>query len=406
MKHWWRSWGGKAWRLGRWALFGAALGVVCGLAGAAFHAAVSSVTALRGAQPWVIWLLPLGGAAVAALYSLTRQHGVGTTAVVAAAQDSGDVPALLAPTIFAGAVLTHFVGGSAGREGAALQIGGSLASTASRALHFSASERSIAVLCGMAAVFSALFGTPVGAAVFVLEMTCVGALRYDALLPCAIASGAAYAVTQALGIEATRFAVPMPELSLGLTLRAAVLAALCALLSVGVCAAYHKTEHLAAHAIPKPVLRAVVGGCAVLALTLLFGTDYNGAGEPIFRRALETGECAPEAFALKLLFTAVSLGFGFRGGEVVPTFFIGATFGCTVGPLLGIPAPFAAAIGLTATFCGASNCPLGTLLLALELFGGGRAEVFALVCAVSYVLSGVGGLYPNQRFLYPKGYAE
>lgn len=386
----------------KWLAIASVLGAFCGLVGAAFHTAIGWATTFRGTHPWVLWLLPVGGAAIVALYSLTRQHGKGTTTIIDAVLHDRKVPPLLAPAIFLATAVTHLLGGSAGREGAALQIGGSLGSLCGTTLRLKPSDRRIAILCGMAAVFTALFGTPVGAALFVLEVSNVGALCYSALFPCVIASGFAYTVTQLLHIEPTRFAVTMPELSLALMGRVAVLAIVCGLLSIVVCVIFHRTERLLEEWMKNRYLRVAVGGAAIIVLTLLLGTDYNGAGEPVFRRALELGECVPAAFALKILFTAVTLGSGFKGGEVVPMFFIGATFGCTVGPLLGLPAGFAAAIGLAATFCGATNCPLATLLLAVELFGGGRMETFAVACAVSYLFSGYAGLYPNQEFLYSK----
>lgn len=390
----------------KWLAIAAVLGGVCGLVGALFHTVIGQVTAFRAAHGWILWLLPVGGIAIVGLYSLTKQNGNGTPTVLDAVLHDGKVPALLAPVIFLATAVTHLLGGSAGREGAALQIGGSLGSLCGKVLRLRPSDRRIAVFSGMAAVFTALFGTPVGAALFVLEVANVGELCYAALVPCMIASGTAFTVTRALHIEPTRFTVAMPELSLSLMGRAAVLAIACALLSVAVCVVLHQTEHLASRLFKNRYLRVVVGAAALIALTLLLGTDYNGAGENVFRRALEQGECAPEAFILKLLFTAITLGFGFRGGEVVPTFFIGATFGCLTGPLLGLPAGFAAAIGLAATFCGATNCPLATLLLSAELFGGGRIEVFAAACAISYLFSGYSSLYPNQRFLFSKVSAE
>ncbi len=391
----------------KWFTIASILGAVCGLVGGAFHMAIGQATAFRLAHPQIIWLLPIGGLAIVGLYSLTKQHGKGTPTVLDAVLNDGTVPPLLAPVIFLSTAVTHLFGGSAGREGAALQIGGSMGSMCGRALHLQPSDQRLTIFCGMAAVFTALFGTPVGAALFVLEVANVGVLCYSAFVPCMIASGAAFLVIQFLHIEPTRFLVQMPALSLPLVGRAAALAVACALLSALLCMVFHRTEHLMERLFKNRYLRVIVGSAVVAALTLLLGTtDYNGAGEPIFRRALEQGQCAPEAFALKLLFTAITLGCGLRGGEVVPTFFIGATFGCLVGPLLGLPAGFAAAIGLSATFCGATNCPLATLLLSAELFGGGRLEVFAVVCAISYLFSGYASLYPNQRFVYSKFNAE
>lgn len=391
----------------KWLIIASVLGAVCGLTGAAFHAAIDAVTLFRGGHTWIIWLLPLGGIVIVLLYSVTKQNGIGTPTVIDAVLHKGRIPPMMAPVIFIATTLTHLLGGSAGREGAALQIGGSLGSLCAVTLRLKPSDRRITILCGMAAVFTALFGTPVGAALFVLEVSDVGAICYSALVPCVIASGTAYAVTRVLHIEPTRFTVLMPELSLGLMGKVAVLAMLCALLSVVICTSLRFSEQHMARWIKNPMLRAAVGGAAIIALTYALGTTaYNGAGEPVFRQALEQGKCAQSAFALKLLFTVITLSCGFKGGEVVPTFFMGAAFGCVIGPLLGLPAGFAAAIGLAATFCGATNCPLATLLLSAELFGGGRLETFAAACAISYLFSGYSSLYPNQMFLYSKVDAE
>ena len=190
-------------------------------------------------------------------------------------------------------------------------------------------------------------------------------------------------------------------------LKTAVLAALCALVSVLFCKTIHLVEHQLQKWIPNEWVRAVAGGCIIVALTALCRTtDYNGAGMEVITAAVEHGIARPEAFLLKLLFTAVTLACGFKGGEVVPSFFVGATFGCVVGPLLGIPAGVAAAVGLISVFCGATNCPIASIFLAVELFGDGGLLYFAVACGISYMLSGYSGLYSSQTILYSKLKAE
>jgi H+/Cl- antiporter ClcA len=178
-------------------------------------------------------------------------------------------------------------------------------------------------------------------------------------------------------------------------------------MSILFCITMHGTEHALAKRIPNDYLRIILGGAVVVGLTLLVGTtDYNGAGMEIISAAIEQGRAAPEAFLLKLIFTAITIGCGFKGGEVVPTFFIGATLGCVAGPLLGIPAGFAAALGLVCVFCGAVNCPIASIVLSVELFGGGNLIYFALGCGIAYMLSGYFGLYSSQKILYSKLRAE
>ena len=214
-------------------------------------------------------------------------------------------------------------------------------------------------------------------------------------------------MTRLFDIAPTRFAIEAPALSADLLWRIAVLGIACAVMSIIFCEVMHKGEHLISKSLRNPYLRAVAGGAVIIALTYICGTtDYNGAGTAVIARAITEGEARPAAFALKLVFTAVTLGCGFRGGEVVPTFFIGATLGCVLGPLLGIPAGFAAAVGLVALFCGAVNCPVASIVLAVELFGSGGIVYFAVACAISYMLSGYTGLYSSQKIMYSTLRAE
>ena len=258
-------------------------------------------------------------------------------------------------------------------------------------------------MTGMAAFFSALFGTPLAATIFAMGVVSVGLLYHAAFLPCFIASLTAYGISLLLGVEPTRFAVAAPALTPLMLLRVAILAAACGILSAIFCGALHYTEANLKKRIPNVWLRAFLGGTVLLGLTLLVGrSDYNGAGMRVITAAVEQGQAAPTAFLWKIVFTALTLSVGFKGGEVVPCFFIGATFGCVVGPLLGIPAGFAAALGLVAVFCGAVNCPMASMVLAVELFGAGGMLFYALACGLSYVLSGYRGLYSSQRILYDK----
>ena len=231
----------------------------------------------------------------------------------------------------------------------------------------------------------------------------IGVVYHVAFIPCLTASLVAYWISVELGVAPTRFSVAAPELEKLMLLRVAVLGVGCALVSVLLCRTLHFAEHQMKKRLPNAWLRVLVGGGAVIALTYLCGTrDYNGAGMDLITAAVEQGTARPEAFLLKILFTAVTLSAGFKGGEVVPSFFVGATFGCVAGPLLGIPAGFAAALGLAAVFCGATNCPLASIFLSVELFGDGGLLYFALVCGISYMLSGYNGLYSSQTIVYSK----
>ena len=389
--------------LAKWLVLACVTGVCCGVVGALFHIGVHEATALRGRQPWLLWCLPLLGLVIVGLYKVTKTEGQGTNDIIDAVHLGKGLSIWLLPAIFLSTVLTHLGGGSAGREGAALQMGGTIGYHTGRLFGLDDRDIRIATLCGMAAFFSALFGTPLAATMFAIMVISIGVLYHAAFVPCLTASLVAFWVSLAMGVEPTRFTVSMPALETVTMLRVAGLAALCALVSVLFCNTIHFAERQMQKRIPSPWLRVMAGGSAVIALTYLCGsTAYNGAGMEVVSRAVEGGTAHPAAFLLKILFTAVTLSAGFKGGEVVPSFFVGATFGCVVGPLLGLAPEFAAAIGLVAVFCGAVNCPVASVFLSVELFGDGGLLYFAMACGISYMLSGYNGLYSSQTILYSK----
>ena len=389
----------------RWIAVGGMTGLACGLAGGVFSYALSWATQARAEHPWLLFFLPAAGLIIVWSYqALDMENDSGTNQIIASVR-SGEKPRLrLVGLIFFSTALTHLTGGSAGREGAALQIGGSLAAAIGKLLHLQERNMNLIVLCGMSALFTALFGTPVAATVFSLEVISVGIIQYSALFPALFSSLTALGVTRLMGVAPlswTLSGVPaLSALSLG---RTGLLAALCALVSIVFCLVMHATASLYRRFFPNRYLRILAGAALIILLTLLEGSgDYNGAGSDIIQAAL-TGEVSvPWAFVLKLTFTALTLGAGFRGGEIVPTFFIGSTFGCAVAPLLGLDPAFGAAIGLIALFCGVVNCPLASILLSVELFGGSGVMFFALACALSYLLSGKFSLYSSQKIVYSK----
>ena len=391
----------------KWVLIALFTGAAGGLVGSAFNLSVRHATAFRAAHPWMLYLLPVSGLAIVLIYRALHTENKNTNTIIDSIQLGERVPLALVPTIYLGTVITHLFGGSAGREGAALQIGGGLGNFAGRLFHLDEKDMRIATLSGMSAVFSALFGTPLTATVFALEVISVGVLYYSAFVPCLVASLVALQISVLFGIAPEHFVVTVSPLHALLLLKVAGLAVLCAVVSILFCLCMHQTEHLLRRAIPNDFVRALAGGAAVAGLTLLLGTtEFNGAGMDSIARAIEQGAVRPDAFVWKLVFTALTLGSGYKGGEVVPCFFVGATFGCLAGSLLGIPAGFAAAIGLVAVFCGAVNCPLASILLSVELFGSGEIVYFALACGVAYMLSGYFGLYSSQKILYSKVKAE
>ena len=389
----------------KWMVLGGVIGLVGGIIGSLFHIGVDTATQARLAHPWVLYLMPVGGLAIVGLYRLTKTEGKGTNDIIASVHFGEQVPGLLVPVIFVSTVITHLCGGSAGREGAALQIGGGIGYQAGRLLRLGEKDLPLATLCGMSGVFAALFGTPLTATVFALEVISVGVLYYAGLVPCLTAALTGYLVSVLMGVPPTRFTVTVPGLEVRTMLLVMVLALLCAVVSILFCRGLHGVEHLLKRTLKNPYLRVAVGAAVLIGLTLLTNGDYNGAGMEVIGRAI-AGQADPWAWVWKLLFTAITIGCGFKGGEVVPSFFVGAAFGCVAAGWLGLPAGFGAAMGLVSVFCGAVNCPLASIILSVELFGSGDLLYFAMACSISYLISGYCGLYSSQTILYSKLRAE
>lgn len=396
-------------RIARLLALATAVGLGMGLAGSAFGLALHWAADTFAQQGWLLYLLPLAGVAIVGFYRLCRvEEDKGTDLVLITVREQQSLPLRMAPLIFTGTVLTHLFGGSAGREGAALQLGGSLAAGLGRLLKLDRKDNRGVIMCGMAAGFAALFGTPLAAAIFALEVVSVGMMYYSALLPCLVSALLGYQVSLWCGLSPTRFPLAgTPPTGLLSWAQAMGMGLLCAVLAFFFCKLLHGAHKLYGKAIPNPYLRAAVGGALVVALTLLVGNrDYNGAGGAVIAAATSGEPIVPYAFVLKMLFTALTLGAGFKGGEIVPALFTGATFGAAVGPLMGLSSAWGAGLGMIALFCGVTNCPLTSFLLAFELFGGEGMIPFALCAGVSYLCSGYTGLYTEQRIVYGKHRAE
>ncbi len=382
------------------------LGVFGGVIGYIFHHMIDEVTALRGEFPWLLFLLPLVGLVIVFIYrKMGFEKDPGTNLVLSSTQTEERVPLRMLPLIFISTILTHLAGGSAGREGAALQVGGSLGSVLSKIMKLKTEDSHITVLCGMSAVFSAMFGTPIAAAVFSMEVVMVGAMQYAAFVPCIIAAVVAKYVTEIMGSHSAVYTVvldvPITPMLLGQTI---LLGVLSGVLSMMFCRLMHKSSHVLAKMLPNAYVRAFIGGVLIVALTLMLGTrDYNGAGTHMIEQSF-TGTVVWYAFLVKMIFTAITIGSGYKGGEIVPTLFVGATFGCVMGPVLGLPASLAAALAMIGTFCGVVNAPIASIFLAVEMFGTGDIMLFAIVCAISYVCSGYYSLYSSQTIVQDKVY--
>ncbi len=388
-----------------WAVFSAAVGAVCGLVGGAFAITVEEATHLRLHTPWLPWLMPAAGLLIAGLYYLLKLPlSIGTDEIIKTVQTQGDVSIKMAPAIFISTALTHLTGGSAGREGAALQLGGSIGVAMSHLVRGRNDDHRIFQLCGMAALFSALFGTPLAATIFVIEIAEIGKVNTRALLPCLISALTAKLVAAAIGAPAEVFplASGLAEVNWLTLLQSGGVGLCCGAAAILFCFAMHISGRYLRKAIPNDFLRIAFGGATVALLAFGLGaTDYQGSGMQVILNALQ-GNALPWAFLLKILFTALTLGAGFKGGEIVPSFFAGATLGCVAAPLLGLNPALGAGIGIIAMFCGVTNGALASMVLSVELFGAEYLPLFGIAVAVSYAMSGQISLYHTQKFTEPK----
>lgn len=390
---------------GEWVFFGSIVGIVVGLIGILFHFGIEIATEYRIAHPYLLWLLPFGGIVIVYFYHLEgMEKDRGTNFILVSVRTNETIALRMAPLIFVSTIITHFFGGSSGREGAALQLGGSIAGKLGRMIELDEKNERIMTMCGMSAAFAALFGTPIASVVFSMEVITVGVMHYSAIVPCTISSLIGAGLSRYCGIEPTAFSLlGIPEgISFSACISVMFFGVIGAILSILFCVTMKKTSAFYRKYFPNAYKRVFIGGCFVIALTYLVGTrDYNGAGMDVIQWAFYGG-VEPFAFLWKILFTAITLGAGFKGGEIVPSFFVGATFGASISSFMGFSPSFGAALGMGALFCGVTNCPLSAIILSVELFGGEQVAYYTLVCAISYMLSGYYSLYSEQKIMYSK----
>lgn len=392
----------------KWSALALVIGSVAGAAGTIFSMGVSWATGFRLSHPSMLFFLPVSGLLIVWMYHSFHEEGNrGTNMVIDAISSNERVTPATGPLIFFSTILTHLGGGSSGREGAALQLGGSIGNSFGEWFKLDERDKKIAIMCGMSAVFSALFGTPVAAAIFSLEVVSIGVLYYAALVPCVFSSFLAVGIARAAGLEGEHFPVEMiPVLDLKAVGLLVLLGILCAAVSILFCVLLHTAEHAYRKYFPDARVRILAGSFLFIALTLLSGTrDYCGSSMGLIESSIE-GSARYEAFLMKMLFTAVALGAGFKGGEIVPTLCVGVALGCAFGEITGFAPSLCAACGMAALFAGVTNCPITSLVIALELFGYEGMEYFSIIIAVAFALSGYYGLYASQKFVYSKTRTE
>ncbi len=388
----------------KWTLLSCLLGGLGGVTGSVFGHGIRLAAKAFQTHGWLLLLLPLSGLLIVWLYRVSHQEkNRGTNMVILAISSDEKVTLATAPLIFVSTILTHLTGGSAGREGAALQLGGSIGSLVGKLVKLDDKDKKIAVIGGMSGCFGALFGTPLAASVFCMEVANVGTFYYAALIPSVFSSFIGAGIAGIAGLPAERFVIlEIPAFGVGPAVIIGILGILCALISVGFCLLLHGGEHLYKKYIENPYLRILTASGIVIFLTLAAGTRaYNGSSMGLIEEAME-GKVRYEAFLLKAVFTAVTLGAGYKGGEIVPTVCVGATFGCMIGTILGFSPSLCAACGMVALFVGVTNCPLASMLIAFEMFGFEAMPYLVIAVTVSFGLSGYYGLYSSQKFAFSK----
>lgn len=400
---------------GQWTFWGSIIGIVIGSTTALLLETNDFLGELREEKhKWLVFLLPLAGILVGYIYMKVGKVSINDTMHDSASLNNlvidsvnGEKKMLrrTGPIVYLATFITVLFGGSTGREGAAVQMGASVAQTVSNYFKVNILDNKILLMSGISAGFGAAFGTPITGAIFGMEMAALGRIKFEAVVPCLVASFVGhYTTTAAWGVKHETFTIQnVPEASLLLFAKVILVAIIFSILAITYCQLRHGIQKATEKLFNKNHMkRAFVGGLIIVGLTLLVGSqDYNGRGLNILEQSF-TEEVHPLAFLAKLIFTAVTLGTGFVGGEAIPLFFMGATLGNALHTYIGLPMSFLAALGLIAAFSGGTNTPIAAFLLSMEMFNGEALQYFFIISIVTYIFSGHHGLWPSQKIHEPK----
>ena len=382
----------------KWLSIAIGAGILVGSASALLLVSLFWATDTREANKWIIWLLPFGGLVVGLMYHYWGKNVVkGNNQLIDELHSPKDIiPFKMAPLIYIGTVITHLFGGSAGREGTAVQMGGAIVDQLSKVFNFSKNDRKILIIMGISAGFASVFGTPLAGAIFALEVMVIGRMRYDAILPSFLAAVVADYTCNAWGVPHTHYHIDfVPEMSvLGFFIAIAsgiIFGVVSTFFSKGI----HSFQGLASK-IKYPPFRPFLGGLIIAIVVFLMGTTkYIGLGIPTIVEAFQT-PLPTYDFAIKILLTTFTIGVGFKGGEVTPLFFIGATLGNALALFLPLPMALLAGMGFVAVFSGATNTPIACTIMGIELFGIEAGVFIGIACVTAYLFSGNNGIYSSQ----------
>ena len=408
----------------RWTVLVLPVGLVIGSVIAFFLWLLGAAIHFRFAHPWLLYLLPGAGVLIYFIYQLVGKSAEkGNNLIIEQIHETGGgVPKRMAPIILLTTVITHLFGGSAGREGTAVQIGGSVASAFGNWFKLKGVDMRLILTAGVAAGFGAVFGTPLTGAVFAMEVLTIGKIQYDSLIPALIAAivgdmtVAAWHVTHVhYQIEQLPATTPFVlsnifHIDLLLLVKVIIASAGFGLASYLFAGMVHEIKTICLKIFKIKWLIPVFGGLLIIGLTFLngkpdylsLGVDAEHVGAVTIPSAFHMGGADTWSWLWKTIYTTITLGTGFKGGEVTPLFYIGATLGNTLANLLSAPISLFAALGFIAVFAGATNTPLACTIMGVELFGGEHILLFAVACFTAYFFSGHSGIYSSQRIAVPK----
>lgn len=390
----------------KWFLITSILGILIGSVTAFFLTSLTWVSTQQLNYSWLLFLLPFGGALISFLYEKFGKNAISGNNLVIDQANGGEtpIPLRLTPLTLFGTLTTHLLGGSAGREGTAIQMGGSIAEYLGHWLHISKVNRKILIICGISGGFSAVFGTPLAGTIFALEVLALGLIRHEALLPSFLSAFFSNLVVEAYGVTHVRYAMTLaPEQSISLFLKVVLAGIFFGFTGLIFSKSIVLIKKYYTQWMPNPVIRSFFGGFVIILFVLVINNrSYLGLSLPLLEQAFN-GTSHPFDFLGKLIFTVFTLGAGFQGGEVTPLFEIGATLGSSLAPLLYLPVGFMAGLGFIGVFTGATNTPIACFIMGIELFGSENAVYLFIICVISYVFSGNSGIYSSQKIVIKKG---